>query len=256
MIFILSPAKTLDYTKPAPVSTATTCCFLKEAEEISRMAKLLSPDDISSLMGVSRQLAELNHARFQQWQLPISAPAAKQALYAFKGDVYEGMSAGMLSPGQQAYLHRSLIILSGMYGLLRATDLMLPYRLEMGLTIQIGAHKNLYSFWGGKIAEAAAKTLSSPHEAIINLASAEYWKSAAGLDKTCKVITPVFKDEKSGKFKIVSFHAKRARGLMCRYAAENEIEDPEQLKLFNYEGYFFAPEQSSEKEWVFLRLQK
>lgn len=254
MIFLLSPAKNLNEQTPAPTTEHTQPVLLKEAEQLMARVKQLSPHEIASLMHVSDKIALLNAERNSRWHTPFTPDNAKQAVFMFNGDVYEGLGADTLAPASLNYLQKHTRLLSGLYGLLRPLDLIQPYRLEMGTPLLNPRGKNLYEFWGGKITDALNQTLQeSAAEALVNLASQEYFKSVNPAKLQARLITPVFKDEKNGNYKIISFYAKRARGLMMRYAAEHGISDPEGLKNFDYEGYIFNSAASNEKEWVFLR---
>lgn len=203
-------------------------------------------------MGISEKLSELNWQRNQDWHLPFSLKNAKQAVYAFKGDVFTGLDAYTIPLDKMEQLQRKLRILSGQYGLLKPLDLIQPYRLEMGTKLKIGRRKNLYQFWDTKITMALNSELTN-NEVFVNLASQEYFKSIKPKMLKVPVITPVFKDYKNGKLKMISFFAKKARGLMMRYIIDNNIEIAEDLKSFNYEGYAFDANLSTEKELVFTR---
>ncbi|MCF7528874.1 peroxide stress protein YaaA [Neisseria lisongii] len=257
MLFVLSPAKNLNETDPAPIKKHTQADLLQESELLMQQLSRLAPQQLAELMHVSDKIALLNAERNAAWQLPFTPDNAKQAVYMFNGDVYEGLNAATLSPTQTDYLQHHVRLLSGLYGLLRPLDLIQPYRLEMGTPFANSRGKNLYEFWGSRITELLNQTLEAADSRIlINLASQEYFKSVQTKALNARLITPVFKDEKNGQFKVISFYAKRARGLMVRYAAEHGITDPEQLKNFDSEGYVFHPASSSEQEWVFIREQQ
>jgi len=254
VLTVLSPAKTLDYETPPQTKKVTQPIFLKRAEQLVDDARQLSPDDIRDLMGVSENIANLNYTRFMNWHPEFSLNNAKQAVLAFKGDVYTGLDAETLDNKALAFAQKHLRILSGLYGLLRPLDLMQPYRLEMGLKFANSGGKNLYEFWGDDITRALNETLAkSGSQVLVNLASNEYFKSVKTKNLEGDLITPVFKDLKNGNYKMISFFAKKARGLMARYIVTHELNDPEALKDFSEEGYYFSPEHSKASEWVFLR---
>ena len=257
MLAIISPAKTLDFesaVRNLPVSQPHLTDYSEQLIEICRQ---LSPQDLSSLMSISDKLAGLNAARFAEWTKSHNEKNSRAAIWAFKGDVYTGLDADSLSDEDVQFAQRHLRMLSGLYGLLKPLDLMQPYRLEMGTAFANTRGKNLYEFWGDKITDLLNQTLKqSGSDVLINLASQEYFKSVNTQKLKARLITPVFKDEKNGKYKIISFYAKRARGLMVRYAAEHNITDPEMLKNFDYEGYSFNAAASNESEWVFMRKEQ
>ena len=256
MLILISPAKTLDFDTPATTATATQPELLAEAEGLIGQLRQLAPAQIASLMKLSDKLAALNAARYGQWATPFTVANAKQALLAFKGDVYTGLAADSLSEADLAFAQRHVRILSGLYGVLRPLDLMQPYRLEMGTKLANPRGKDLYAFWGGTLTERVNQLLQTEgYDTLVNLASHEYFRSIQPRALQARLITPVFKDQKNGQYKIISFYAKKARGLMSRYAIDRRIEDAEQLKGFDAEGYYFAPRHSSEREWVFLRDQ-
>lgn len=254
MLFLLSPAKTLDYENAALTDEYTQPRLLDDASELNKASRTLSAHDIRALMGVSEKIAELNVERFQEWSAPFNLQNAKQAGYAFKGDVYTGLNIETCGSEAVNYLQERVRILSGLYGLLRPLDLMQPYRLEMGIKFENPRGPNLYKFWGDKISCLLNSDLKSESdEVVVNLASNEYFKSVDKKVLDARVVTPVFKDLKNGTYKIISFYAKKARGLMVRYAADKHIEDVEGLKMFDYEGYRYSEEQSDGDTWVFLR---
>ena len=254
MFFVLSPAKNLNEKDPSPVSSFTLPDLLPEAEILMQELRQLAPQQIAELMHVSDKIALLNAERNAVWHTPFTPENAKQAVFMFNGDVYEGIAADTLKPEQIDYLQQHVRLLSGLYGVLRPLDLMQPYRLEMGTTFVNTRGKNLYEFWGDKITDLLNQTLKqADSDVLINLASQEYFKSVNTKKLNARLITPIFKDEKNGKYKIISFYAKRARGLMVRYAAEHSITEPEMLKNFDYEGYSFNEAASNEAEWVFMR---
>jgi hypothetical protein len=252
MKIVISPAKSLDFETNVPTSKYTEGIFLNEASKLNEVLKKKSPKQLSDLMHISDKLGELNWQRNQDWELPFSSENAKQAVFAFKGDVYIGLDAYSLSEAKIQQLQQKLRILSGQYGLLKPLDLMQPYRLEMGTKLKIGKNNNLYQYWDSKITDALNSELSE-NEVFVNLASNEYFKVIKPKLLKVPVITPVFKDYKNGKLKMISFFAKKARGLMVRFIIDNSIENLEDLKGFNYEGYAFDGNLSSAKELVFTR---
>lgn len=257
MFFVLSPAKNLNEKDPSPVSSFTLPDLLPEAEILMQELRQLAPQQIAELMHVSDKIALLNAERNAAWHTPFTPENAKQAVFMFNGDVYEGIAADTLKPEQIDYLQQHVRLLSGLYGVLRPLDLMQPYRLEMGTAFANTRGKNLYEFWGDKITDLLNQTLKqTDSDVLINLASQEYFKSVNTKKLNARLITPIFKDEKNGKYKIISFYAKRARGLMVRYAAEHGITEPEMLKNFDYEGYSFNEAASNEAEWVFMREEQ
>ncbi|MDX2348838.1 MAG: peroxide stress protein YaaA [Porticoccus sp.] len=259
MLIVISPAKTLDYETPATTASHTLPDYLEESAELITQLRSLSPPEVSSLMGISAKLGDLNFGRFLNWQQDFTPNNAKQSLLAFKGDVYTGLGAESLSEDQLQWAQNHLRILSGLYGLLRPLDLMQPYRLEMGTKFANSRGVNLYEFWGDKITDGLNRAIKDQAskkqnaDLLINLASNEYFKSVKPGKLNADVITPVFKDWKNDKYKIISFYAKKARGLMSRYIIENQIEDPEKIKQFDVAGYAYQPAMSSAREWVFTR---
>ena len=254
MLMLLSPAKTLDYETPATTNSFSIPDYLGKSSELVKVLKQKSFLDLMELMQVSQKIAELNVERFNQWKLPFSTENAKQAVLAFKGDVYTGLDASALSENRLAYTQSHLRILSGLYGLLRPLDLMQPYRLEMGLKLTTKKGENLYQFWGEKITDALNVLLAKQDEPVlINLASNEYFKSVQKKNLDGRLITPEFKDWKNGKYKMISFFAKKARGLMVRFAIDHNIQKAEVLQNFDYDGYHFNLELSRADKWVFSR---
>jgi len=257
MLTLLSPAKTLDFETPATTDTFTQADFLDHSAELVDVLKPYSPDEIGALMKLSPALSELNVQRYHDWQLPFTADNAKAAMLAFKGDVYTGLEAESFDQAQLEFAQQHVRILSGLYGLLRPLDLIQPYRLEMGTKLANPRGKNLYDFWGDIITEALNTELEK-HAAkiIVNLASNEYFKAVKPKKLAGDLITPVFKDEKNGQYKIISFYAKKARGLMTAYIVRNNIDSAEQLKNFDVAGYRFSEEDSGKDNWVFKRAEK
>ena len=254
MLTVLSPAKTLDYETAPITQSATLPRFMDQSALLVEDARGLNPDDIRSLMGVSEQIAHLNHERFMNWQAESTSDNAKQAVLAFKGDVYTGLQAETLSEDDLDFAQTRLRILSGLYGLLRPLDLMQPYRLEMGLKFANQRGKNLYEFWGEQLTDILNVDLvSAKTDVLINLASNEYFKAVKPKLLNADIITPQFKDLKNGQYKMISFFAKKARGVMARYIIDNRITEPEALKSFSEAGYYYSDAQSQGDQWVFLR---
>ena len=252
MKIVVSPAKSLDFKSQMPTSVYTQGEFLKQAEGLNAVLKEKSPKDLSSLMKISEKLGDLNWQRNQEWSLPFTPENARQAVFAFNGDVYTGLDAYTLMPEQIEVLQDKLRILSGQYGILKPLDLMQPYRLEMGTKLETAEHKNLYQFWGNAVTEKLNDEMTD-NDVFINLASNEYFKVVKPKLLKVPVITPHFKDYKDGKLKIISFHAKKARGLMVRYILDKNIETKEALKGFNYGDYAFDSNLSTETDLVFTR---
>ena len=254
MLMVVSPAKDLDYQTPAPQFAVSQPELLSHSSDLVQVCRDLTPLQLSTLMHISDKLAGLNAARFAQWQLPFTPDNAKAALFAFNGDVYQGLDAGSLTADDVHYAQQHLRILSGLYGVLKPLDLMQAYRLEMGTKLANKRGKDLYAFWGERITELLNADLhAGKSDVLVNLASEEYFKSVRPALLDVQVIQPVFEDWKNGRYKIISFFAKRARGLMARYAAEHRLKDVEALKQFDSDDYAFAPEASSETSWVFRR---
>lgn len=252
MKIVISPAKSLDYTTPAPTDKYTLPIFLKEAKLLDEVLKVKPPKELAGLMHISDKLAELNWKRFQEWSLPFTPENSKQAVFAFNGAVYDGLDAYSLTEEQIDDLQSKLRILSGMYGMLRPLDLMQPYRLEMGTKLKFDKYKNLYDFWGNKITNKINEELKED-EPFVNLASQEYFKVIKPKELKSKVITPIFKDFKNGELKVIAIYAKKARGMMVRYIIENNIENAEELKGFDKANYRFDSKLSTETELVFTR---
>lgn len=254
MLTVISPAKTLDFETAPTTRRSTRPQFLERAAELVKEARELSPDDLRELMGVSEKIAELNHQRFMNWSEPFTLDNAKQAVLAFKGDVYTGLEAETLSAGQLRFAQQHLRILSGLYGLLRPLDLMQPYRLEMGIRFATQGSGNLYEFWGDSLTRALNTQLGkSGSRVLVNLASNEYFKSLQPGALDAEIVTPVFKDLKGGKYKVISFYAKKARGQMARYIIDNELNEPEGLRRFRRDGYRYNKAESTAREPVFTR---
>ena len=253
MLMVISPAKTLDYESPLATETYTQPDFLDDACELIDQLKKLEPHQVSNLMSISDKLGQLNAERFQSWHTPFSPKNARQAVLAFKGDVYTGLDAESFSEQDFSFAQKHLRMLSGLYGILKPLDLMQPYRLEMGTKFENKRGKDLYAFWGDRLTQEVNRLLKSDDEVLVNLASNEYFKSLKKKDLEGRLITPQFKDWKNGQYKMISFYAKKARGLMCRYAILNRITDANDLKGFDLDGYYFSEDQSDKNSWVFLR---
>lgn len=254
MLMVISPAKTLDYETPLATSRFTQPQYLDHSQELIEQLRELSPAQISELMHVSDKIGGLNAARFGSWTPAFTPANARQALLAFKGDVYTGLDAQSFSEADFDHAQRHLRMLSGLYGLLRPLDLMQPYRLEMGTRLANARGKDLYAFWGPRISEWLNEALADQgDDVLLNLASNEYFSAVKRSALNARVIDTEFKDLKNGQYKIISFYAKKARGLMSRFVIQERINDPEMLKQFDVQGYRFSAEQSSSQKLVFLR---
>jgi cytoplasmic iron level regulating protein YaaA (DUF328/UPF0246 family) len=254
MLIVLSPAKSLDYDTPAHVDAATEPRFVAQSTELIGILRQKSPPEIAALMDLSDKLALLNVERYARWTPEFTPANSKQAVLAFDGDVYDGLSAGTLDADDLAWAQKHLRILSGLYGVLRPLDRMQAYRLEMGTALRHDGGRDLYAFWGERIADSLnADFGADPAPVLVNLASEEYFKAVARKALKARVVTPVFEDGKGGVYKMVSFYAKKARGLMARWAVLNRVGDVEALKAFDSAGYRFAPEASQGDRWVFRR---
>ncbi|MEM5530686.1 peroxide stress protein YaaA [Gammaproteobacteria bacterium AS21] len=256
MQIVISPAKTLDFDTPAITGTFSHSSFLDKSQLLIDHLEKYSIQDIATLMKLSDKLAALNVARFGSWQRPFTPDNAKQAILAFKGDVYTGLDAETLSEQDFEFAQQHVRILSGLYGLLKPLDLIQPYRLEMGTKLKYQNLTNLYQFWDKDLTDQLNTDSSGELPTLINLASNEYFKAVKSKELKAKLITPIFKDQKNGQYKIISFFAKKARGMMVRYIIDNRITDSQKLKEFDYAGYYYSPEQSTHNEWVFLREQQ
>jgi cytoplasmic iron level regulating protein YaaA (DUF328/UPF0246 family) len=256
MIIIISPAKSLDFKTPSVFSDFTIPEFLNESEKLVGRLKTYSPKKLSVLMGISADLGELNFKRFQEWQLPFTPENSKQAILAFNGDVYQGLNATTFSKENFETAQDKLRILSGLYGVLKPMDLIQPYRLEMGTKLKYYKSKDLYSFWNPLITKKINEAVSeSENKILVNLASNEYFKSIDKKKLKAEIVTPDFKEFKNGKYAMISFFAKRARGLMTRFIIENNISDPADLLAFDAEGYSFNSHLSESGNPVFTREQ-
>ena len=254
MLALISPAKNLDYVSPLVTSRNSTPEFLDEAEELIKQLKPLSPKKIGTLLNLSDRLSTLNSERYQAWQRPFTPENARPAILAFNGDVYTGLNAKSLSDEDFSYAQNNLRILSGLYGLLKPLDLMQAYRLEMGTVFANPRGKNLYAFWGKKITEKINEVLSEQDSRIlVNLASNEYFKSVQPKLVQGNIVTPQFKDEKNGQYKIISFFAKKARGMMAAYLIKNRIRSLTDLNGFKTAGYYYCEKDSTDTKPVFLR---
>ena len=252
MKIVISPAKSLNYESKLPIATYTESEFSKQSETIQKTLKKKQPKELMELMHISEKLADMNWQRNQEWKLPFTNDNARPAVYAFDGDVYTGIDVYSLPAEKIPVLQDKLRILSGLYGVLKPLDLMQPYRLEMGTKIEIGTKKNLYYFWKKTITDSLNKEMNDD-ELFVNLASNEYFSVVDIKTLKVPVITPEFKDYKEGKLKIISFFAKKARGLMVRYIIDKNVETVEELKGFNYEGYSFDANLSKGNSLVFTR---
>lgn len=253
MIIIISPAKTLYDHSPVELEQFTEPVFITEAEKIISVLKKKKPDQLANLMDISPKLAELNYHRFQAWK-PSHSENAWQALLMFHGEVFQGIKAETFSTSEFEFAQHHLRILSGVYGLLKPLDFIQPYRLEMGTPINISSKKNLYEFWETKITNQLNEDLALKGKTtLINLASKEYFNAINTGKLKAKVITPSFKEAKNGQYQMISIFAKKARGLMTRFIIQNKISDPEEIKAFDSEGYFFNNHLSKENDWVFTR---
>jgi len=252
MKLVLSPAKSLDLESKVPTNISSEACFLTEAERLNKLLKKKSARSLSKLMGISPALGQLNYERIQEWQLPFTRDNAKQAVYAFSGDVYRGLDAYTIPKDKLDKVQDTIRIISGLYGVLKPLDLMQPYRLEMGTKFPVGKNKNLYEFWRKKVTQALNEELEDD-ELFLNLASKEYFKAIDTKALKVPVITAVFKDFKNGEYKSIMTFAKLARGYMTRYIIDTNANTIEDLKGFNYEGYRYDDNMSTETELVFTR---
>ncbi|UKM66418.1 peroxide stress protein YaaA [Flavobacteriaceae bacterium GSB9] len=252
MKLVLSPAKSLDFESQLPTEQHTQAQFLKQSERLNKILKKKSAKSLSKLMSISDALGQLNYERNQSWELPFTTDNARPAIYAFSGDVYRGLGAYTIPKDKIETLQNTVRILSGLYGLLKPTDLIQPYRLEMGTKMPVGTKKNLYEFWKKDITKALNEELEDD-ELFLNLASNEYFKAIDKKALKVPVVNITFKDFKNGKYKVISFFAKEARGLMARYIVDSGAKSIDDIKGFNYEGYGFSEDMSTETELVFIR---
>ncbi len=257
MLIVISPAKTLDYESPLATETYTQPQFVQHSKALIEVCRQLTPVDIAQLMKVSDKIAGLNAARFEQWSETFTTDNARQAILAFKGDVYTGLEAESMTEADFAYAQEHLRMLSGLYGVLRPLDLMQPYRLEMGTKLNNSRGANLYQFWGDLITENLNHALEAQRDNIlINLASNEYFKAVKPAKLDATIVTPVFKDAKNGQYKVISFYAKKARGMMARYIIDNQISSIEALTAFDRAGYYYDDSESTATELVFKREEQ
>ena len=252
MKLVLSPAKSLDFNSTLPTEKTTEACFLNEAERLNKLLKKKSAKSLSKLMDISDNLGQLNYERNQEWSLPFTIDNARQAIYAFSGDVYRGLDAYTIPTDKINTLQNTVRIISGLYGVLKPLDLMQPYRLEMGTRFPVGKNKNLYEFWKKQITEKLNDELEEG-EVFLNLASAEYFKAIDTKALKVPVITATFKDFKNGEYKNIMTFAKLARGFMTRYIIDTNAKTIDDLKGFNYQGYGYSEPMSSATELVFIR---
>lgn len=256
MLIVISPAKTLDFETLPITKDYTQAKFLTDSRWLISQLKKLSPYEISSLMKISDKLGMLNFMRFNEWKTPFTMSNSKQAVLAFKGDVYTGLDAEKFSKQDLKFAQTHLRILSGLYGVLRPLDLIQAYRLEMGTNFESQKGKNLYEFWNTKItSEINSDLQASKSKTLINLASNEYFKSIHVENLNAQIISPVFKDYSKGRYKVISFFAKKARGLMSAYIIKNKLKDSKEIKAFNLDGYRFNQSESSQTNWIFQRNQ-
>jgi cytoplasmic iron level regulating protein YaaA (DUF328/UPF0246 family) len=256
MLLVVSPAKNLDFESPLPTDKFTQPELLEHSQALMTYCQKLTPADISTLMGISDKLAGLNAARFGEWSMPFTVDNARQAVLAFNGDVYTGLDAKTFNEADFDFAQQHMRILSGLYGLLKPLDLMQAYRLEMGTRLANDRGTNLYQFWGDIITNNLNEALALQGDSVlINLASNEYFKSVKKKNLKGEIITPAFKDWKNGEYKMISFFAKKARGLMARYIIENRLTDKEQLKSFDVAGYQYSEDLSQGNDWVYTRKE-
>jgi len=257
MLILLSPAKSLDYDSPLPTKKKTLPRFIDDSEILVDQLRKLTPKKLGTLMSISEKLSDLNAERYTTWEKDFSFNNSRQAIFAFTGDVYQGLELDQWKADDYTLAQKQIRILSGLYGVLRPLDLMQPYRLEMGTKLDNARGKNLYEFWGEKVTESLNADLKkSGNNLIVNLASNEYFKSVKKAKLKGTLITPVFKDEKNGNYKIIAFFAKKARGMMADFIVQNKIEDTAGLKKFKTAGYKFSKKDSTDTELVFLRKEQ
>ena len=254
MIVTLSPAKTLDFDGKCLTSNHSSPEFISDSKILINRLKKISQDDLCSLMSISEKLAKLNYDRYRSWSLPFDVNNSRQALLAFKGDVYTGFNLESWKASDFNFAQNRLRILSGLYGILKPLDLIQAYRLEMGTALNNKRGKNLYDFWGKKLTNSINACIKeTKSKALVNLASNEYANAIDLKSINAEVITPTFKDYKNGKYKFISFYAKKARGMMADFIIQNKVREPSKLLSFNCGGYYYCPEQSSPNLPVFLR---
>jgi len=254
MIILISPSKSLDFEKPNPITETTSVDFPKETSELVKKLQSFSVADIRQLMNLSDNLAILNYERYQNWQKEKNPKISRAALHAFQGDVYQGLEADTFNEEDLEFAQKHLRILSGLYGLIKPFDLIQPYRLEMGTSLHIKDSSNLYEFWGDKITQKINEQISKHEQKIvINLASQEYFKAVKDKKIESEIITPHFKEQKGDKYKVVSFYAKKARGVMSAYIIKHRIQDAKLIKDFDWNNYQFNEKLSTETDWIFTR---
>ena len=253
MKILISPSKTLNFDTDTNCDFNTNCRLIDHTNELHKILINFSKSDLKELMSVSDKIAELNYNRFKNWEDPSISNSSKQAIFAFKGDVYSGLDAESISENKFDFLQNNLRIISGFYGLIRPFDKILPYRLEMGTKLENPKGKNLYQFWGDKITDLLNQDLEEKNNYVINLASDEYFKSIVTKKLHNKIVTPQFKELKNGSYKTIAIYAKKARGLMSRFIIDNEIQNPNNLKNFNNEGYSFDSNLSDDFNYIFTR---
>jgi uncharacterized protein len=254
MLMVISPSKTLDFEKPLMFTESSEVEFGNEANQIALLLKKRSPQELSELMGISSKLARLNYDRYQRWDFAQTHNIVRQAILAFKGDVYEGMQASYFSDSEFQFAQKHLLILSGLYGILKPLDLIQPYRLEMGTSLKTRSGKDLYSFWQNKITKCINNRLEEEKSGIlVNLASVEYFSVIDKKRIRARIVTPTFRDLHNGGYKVISFYAKRARGAMSRFIIQNKISEPEHLWAFNTGGYNYNRHFSNANNIVFTR---
>lgn len=252
MKVLLSPAKSLDFKSQLPTEKNTSLCFEKEAEYLNSILKRKSPKDLSDLMGISSKIAELNYERNHNWSLPFNKKNSRQAVYAFSGDVYRGLDAYSIDDNKIDYMQSTVRIISGLYGLVKPLDLIQPYRLEMGTKLSFDNNKNLYEYWREKITNQLNSELSV-NEPVLNLASNEYFKAIDSKVIKSDVYSANFKQLKDGSYKTIAIFSKKARGMMTRFIIDNNITEISSLKSFNYDGYVYHENLSTDKELIFSR---
>jgi cytoplasmic iron level regulating protein YaaA (DUF328/UPF0246 family) len=252
MKILLSPAKSLDYKSDLPTLKTSEGCFLNEAQYLNNILKEKSPKELSELMNISSSLGELNYQRNNSWSLTFSSKNARQSIYAFSGDVYRGLDSYTIGEDKIDFMQKSVRIISGLYGLLKPLDLIQPYRLEMGTKMPVGDNKNLYEYWRQKITNQLNSEIDE-NEPVLNLASNEYFKAIDSKVVKSDIYTANFKQLKNGEYKTIAIFSKKARGMMTRFIIDNNITDLNDLKSFNYDGYFFHESLSSKKEFIFTR---
>ena len=253
MVTLISPSKTLNFDDNNSCNLNTDCRLINHTSELHKILVNFSINDLKDLMNVSDKIAELNYNRFKHWEEPSKSDSSKQAIYAFKGDVYSGLDAESILENKFDFLQENLRIISGFYGLLRPFDKILPYRLEMSTKLSNSRGKNLYEFWGNNITNLLNNDIEDENSYVVNLASNEYFKSIKKNKLKNEIITPIFKEFKNGTYKTIAIYAKKARGLMSRFIIDNKIQKPENLKSFNLERYSFDDNLSDDYNYVFTR---